>query len=181
MKFLFACVLGVLLHSTVAGAIDPPRSTPLITVFGNVSQTNRDAFAPERDLYFKHLGITFDRAAVFDAEMLAALPQSEIAADFPAGSATRRFSGPRLADLLKAVGADGSTVTVTAIDGYAAEIPMADVARFNPIFAIAEEGAPLALGAYGPGFVVFPRLDDPALKGMVDDFWVWGVIAISVR
>lgn len=182
MKVLFNCALGMmLLHAAGAMALEPPRQTPVVTLIGNLTETNRGSFAPKKDLLFSHFDLAFEKAASFDAEMLAALPQVEISADFPAGSPPRSFRGPKLADLLAAAGATGETVAITAIDGYTVKIPMADIARLDPVFATAEDDVPLPLGGLGPGFVVFPRLDDPALKDMKDDLWVWGVIAISVR
>lgn len=181
MKYLLLCVLGMLFHSAAAGAMEAPRSTPLITVYGQVSESNRGALAPEKDLLFRNMKIGFESAVAFDRAMLEALPQVTLTADFPAGSPPRSFTGPRLSALLKAVGATGTMVKLTAVDSYTAEIQMADIARYDPVLAIAEDGRPLPLGGAGPAFLVFPRLSEPALKDMQDELWVWAVIAIEVH
>ena len=97
------------------------------------------------------------------------------------GGKVRSFSGPRLADVLDAAAATGSTATITAIDGYAAELPIADIKNFDLVLAISEDCRPLGIGDYGPAWVVFPRLDNPALKDRNDDGWVWAVVAIELK
>lgn len=158
-----------------------PTTTILLTVSGNVAKTNRGPSDEMRDVYFKHLGINFTKAVAFDRAMLTALRQHTIRTDFPMGGKVRSFTGPRLADVLAAATATGTTATVTGMDGYAAELSIADITRFGVILALAEAGKALGIGDYGPAWVIFPRLDTPALKGTNDDGWVWAVVSISVQ
>ncbi|MBM3560406.1 MAG: hypothetical protein FJX53_11130 [Alphaproteobacteria bacterium] len=158
-----------------------PKSTVLVTVIGNVTKANRGAYDEARDVYFKHLNIPFTRAAAFDHAMLSALKQHTVRTDFSVGGKVRSFSGPLLADVLAAAGASGTTATITALDGYAAELPVADIVKFGVILALAEDGKPFGIGDYGPTWVIFPRADDPALRGRNDDGWVWVVASIAVK
>jgi hypothetical protein len=158
-----------------------PKSTTLVTVTGDITRTNRGPYDEARDAYFKHLGIVFTKAAAFDAAMLASMAQRTVRTDFPKGGKVRSFTGPLLADVLAAAGAAGSTATITAMDGYAAELPIDDIKKFGVILALTESGKPLGIGDTGPAWVIFPRLDNPALKGRNDDGWVWAVVAISVK
>lgn len=174
-------IFTILILPVSGQQISAPKTTPLVTIFGEVSNTNREPYDEARDVFYKHLGIAFTKAVVFDWEMLTSLEQHSVRTDFPMGGKVRSFSGPRLADVLDAAGATGSTATITAIDGYAAELPIADIKNFDLVLAISEDGRPLGIGDYGPAWVVFPRLDNPALKDRNDDGWVWAVVAIEIK
>jgi hypothetical protein len=164
-----------------AQPLPEPKTATFVTVTGSVTKTNRGPFDESRDVLFKHLGIEFAKAAAFDAPMLASMPQHTVKTDFPLGGRVRSFTGPLLADVLAAAGATGSTATITAIDGYAAELPIDEIKKFGVILALAESGKPLGIGDYGPAWVIFPRLDHAALKGRNDDGWVWAVVSIAVK
>lgn len=161
--------------------IAEPKTTVLLTVSGNVAKTNLGPYDGSRDVYFKHLNIGFSKASAFNRAMLTALKQHAIRTDFPMGGKVRTFSGPRLVDVLAAAGATGTTATITAMDGYAAELPTADIKKSGVILALAENGKPFGVGDYGPAWVIFPRLDIPELKGRNDDGWVWSVVSIAVK
>ena len=175
------CTFTVLVVPASGQQLTEPKTTALVTIMGKVTKTNREPFDEARDVFFKHLGIKFTKAVAFDREMLIALEQHEVRTDFPMGGAVRRFTGPLLADVLEAVGATGSTVTITAIDGYAANLSIADIKKFDVVLAISEDDRPLGIGDYGPACVIFPRLDNPALKDRNDDGWVWAVVAIAIK
>lgn len=164
-----------------AQQLPEPKTTTLVTVTGNITKTNRGPYDEARDVLFKYLKIDFTKAAAFDAAMLAALKQHEIKTDFPMGGKVRSFTGPLLADVLRAAGATGTTATITAIDGYAAELSIAEIKKFGVILALSEDGKPFGIGDYGPAWLVFPRLENPALRDRSDDGWVWAVVAISVN
>jgi hypothetical protein len=181
VKFALVFIFTILMLPASGQQLSVPKTTPLVTIVGNVTKTNREPYDEARDVFFKHLGIAFNKAVVFDWEMLTSLEQHTVRTDFPMGGKARSFSGPRLADVLDAAGATGSTATITAIDGYAAELPIADIRKFNLLLAISEDSRPLGIGDYGPAWVIFPRLDNPALKDRNDDGWVWAVVAIAIK
>lgn len=63
----------------------------------------------------------------------------------------------RAADLPRPLGAvvvTGKTVTLVALDGYASEIPWADVTSLDWIVGIRRDGRRLGLGQEGPLWVV---------------------------
>lgn len=181
LRLLVIALAAALALPAAAQQLAAPKTTVLVTVVGNVAKTNRGAYDETRDVYFKHLNLPFTKAAAFDYGMLTALKQHMVKTDFPMGGKVRSFSGPLLADVLAAAGATGTTATITAFDGYAAELPIADIAKFGVILALAEDGKPFGVGDYGPTWVIFPRADNPALKGRNDDGWVWAIAAIAVK
>ncbi|MFP4518052.1 MAG: hypothetical protein ACLFQ5_01205 [Oceanicaulis sp.] len=153
----------------VQGARDPA----LVTVFHAGGETRAAA------------GL-FDRYALsgpgedFTVGDLAALPARGIETGYPQGAEVQHWSGPRLSALLAAVDAAGSGARLTAVDGYQATVTAEEIAQFDPILATARDGAPLALGGFGPAILIWPRDTDPELSDMTDDKWPWAVFAVEV-
>jgi hypothetical protein len=153
----------------------------LLTVTGTLSSTNRGPSDPEYDKLFDFNNVSFEQAMAFDAEALAAMPQVEITTDFPKGGPSVTFAGPTLADVLAAAGADGSTLTVRAMDGYAIEVPLEEMLGSGAVLALSRDGRAFGIGDFGPAQVVFPRADREDLADMPDDWWVWQVYHIAVE
>ena len=107
--------------------------------------------------------------------------QTTVRADFPKGSDETAFTGPLLGDVLAAAGAEGSMVTVRAMDGYAVEVPLAELLDKGAVVALARDGKPLGIGGFGPTQIVFPRAERPDLADMADDWWVWQIYHIDVE
>jgi hypothetical protein len=175
---IFALAAATALATAIPALADGPI---LLTVSGEVVNTNRGPSNPDTDKLFAFNDVTFDRAMVFDADALAALPQIEIATDFPKGGPTVTFTGPTLADVLAAAGADGDKVTIRAMDGYAVEVPTEDMLGSGAVLALARDGKAFGIGDFGPTQVVFPRAERPDLTDMPDDWWVWQIYHIVVE
>lgn len=170
---------GALVLAAFALSACQPEAAPvpepvLLTV---ISEGAPDT-APGEGLFLRY-GLT-GPALGFTAADLAALGAVEMRADYPAGEAVRTWSGPRLSAVLAAAGAPGAGARMTAADGYQVELEAALIAAHEPILALSVDGVPLSLGALGPVIVIWPRTDDPALAGMGDDMWAWGVFAVEV-
>ena len=91
------------------------------------------------------------------------------------------FTGPALADVLSAAGASGDTVTIQAMDGYAVEVPAADMLGAGAVLALTRDGRPLGIGDFGPTQLVFPRGEREELADMPDDWWIWQIYHVSVN
>lgn len=153
----------------------------LVTVTGAVANANRGPSDPDYDKLFAFNDVAFERAMAFDADALAALPQMVIATDFPKDGPSVTFAGPALAAVLAAAGADGDTVTIRAMDGYAVEVPLEDMLGSGAVLALTRDGRPLGIGDFGPTQVVFPRAERADLADMPDDWWVWQIYHIVVE
>jgi hypothetical protein len=178
---LIAAALVVSTVSAHAQSLKAPTGPVILTVTGKIAQTNRGPFNPDNDLLFKNTHVTFERAASFDLAMIEGLGLRSIQADYPQGGPLHTFEGPLLRDVLKAAGANGSLVKVSALDGYTQEIPMSELEQWPIVLAVKRDGAYLALGGFGPSWVAFPRRDIPALADRNDDKWVWGIVHIAVE
>ena len=157
------------------------KGTVLLTVTGNVENATRTGYDAERDKFFGFNEVQFDQASQFDYDKLTGLPQVSIRADFPKDGPVHEFSGPLLADVLGMAGATGQTVTVQALDGYAAEAPLQEMLDQGAVVALSRDGAPLGIGDFGPTQIVFPRAERSDLKDMNDDRWVWSIFHIRVE
>lgn len=126
-------------------ALDRPASTPILIVRGKVGETNRPG------------------EAAFDRDMLARLPQGVTKTETPWYPTKTRFEGPLAAELLKSVDCRGETLKVTALNGYAVDIPADDFRRWPVILATHVNGNPISVREKGPLFVIYPFDREPSL------------------
>ncbi|MCV5433932.1 hypothetical protein OFN37_33000, partial [Escherichia coli] len=82
-----------------------------------------------------------DGKVLFDLAKLQALPQHEIVTGNPWVDKPHTYRGPKLADVLAAVGADGKTITLTALNSFQIRIEWDKVAKYDPILAWQDNGA----------------------------------------
>ncbi len=157
------------------------RGTVILTVTGNIDMPTRGPSSDAVDKFFSYNDLSFDSAAQFDVATLQALPQVQVKADFPKDGPVYTFEGPLLADVLRAAGATGETVTIRALDGYAVEMPMSEAIGKGAVVALKRDGIPFAIGDFGPTHVVFPRAERMDLSSMNDDWWVWSIYNIQVE
>lgn len=150
-----------------ASATDPPP-TPvgrvILNVTGQIGRTNDG------------------EAMVFDRAMFDALPQTTIVTPTAWTEGMQTFSGVTLADLLDAVDADGSVLRVTALNDYAADIPVDEVRSYPILLASRIDGRTMPVREKGPLWVIYPIADYPELEGGESDAkMVWQVETIEVR
>lgn len=141
-----------------------PVGPVVLTVSGSIANTN------------------VDQTAQFDLAMIDALTQRTTVTQTPWYDGDQTFAGPLATAILEAVGAEGSLVTVTAINDYSAEIPVADLIDNPVIFASRLNGEVLSVRDKGPLFVIYPFDIKPDLYNEVYfGRSVWQVNAISVH
>ncbi|WDR02537.1 hypothetical protein PSQ19_18430 [Devosia algicola] len=75
-----------------------------------------------------------------------------------------------------------SLATVTALNDYSVDIPVADFSQFNVILAIKRDGDYMPVNDQGPFFVIYPFDSDTVLQGQpYHGRAVWQVKAIAVE
>ena len=67
-----------------------------------------------------------------------------------------QFTGPLLRSVLEAAGAKGSTLTIKALNDYAAKIPMEDATTLDTILATRMDGQLMSVRDKGPLFLIYP-------------------------
>lgn len=125
---------------------------------------------------------TQDNLALIDRKTINALPQHQITTTNHITSTPITYRGPLFRDLLRKVGAKGSSVLVIAWDDYMAEIEMSDLKKYDVILATHENGQQLTLDTRGPLFVVFPFSDHPDIRNdLYYNKSVWQIRTIEVQ
>ncbi len=178
---LFVAALAASIFSGPGMAQTALRGPIILTVSGNISKPSRGAVDPAFDKFFAYNEVEFEKAAQFDFAALQGIGMVSVNADFPMGGRVHAYEGPLLADVLAAAGAEGGTVTIRALDGYAVELDYAEAVANGAVLALRHDGMPFALGDYGPTHLVFPRADRADLAEMNDDNWVWSIYQIHVE
>ena len=114
-----------------------------MTVSGKIANTNSDG------------------VLALDAELFATLPQHSFTTSTIWTEGTATYTGVLLRDLLAAVGADGATVKLTALNDYEISMPAADALEDGPLLANLSNGEPMSVRDKGPVWMIFP-FDDVA-------------------
>jgi hypothetical protein len=190
-EFLTAAAVSAALPgaSLAKPASAPAPSGPvLLTVTGAIGKGNRGAFDPALDQLMKKHGVKFDKAQVFDAAALAALPAVAIRPVVEYDAKAHTLRGPLLTDVVKAAGAsfgDNGKLLLRAIDGYAATVTAAEAYKYRFIVATRIDGRPLPLGGLGPLWATYEAdsFPDMAARPLNERFGAcpWGLYHIEVQ
>jgi hypothetical protein len=129
-----------------AASLPQPTGKVILTMSGKIANTNKDG------------------TAVFDQAMLEKLGTESFSTATPWYDGKVTFEGPRMAKVLDAVGANGTSVQVKALNDYATEIPMEDFKKYPVILAMKRDGNYMPVRDKGPLFIVYPYDSDPDLK-----------------
>jgi hypothetical protein len=141
-----------------------PEGPPVLEVRGAISNTNLDSVAH------------------FDMEMLKELPAARLETSTAVTDGVRRFDGFLMRDLLRLVGAQGSTVTASALNDYVIDIAIDEFDRFDVIVAYEMDGEPLLSSDKGPLWIVYPRDQHAELQDIRYDYrWVWQLLRLDIK
>jgi hypothetical protein len=166
MRFLIALVVAWISVAArpEAGELPAPTGRPVLEVSGAIGRTN----APGK--------------ALFDLAMLEALGTRELVTTTPWTEGELRFSGVDPRSLLAAVEARGTELEITALDGYRAVVPLADLERFPTLLATRRDGRPMPVRERGPLWLVYPWSTHPETAGQpYRGRAVWQLRSIVVR
>ena len=155
-------VLGA--GGALAGSLPAPVGAVVLTVTGKIANASRDG------------------AAEFDMASLEALPGRVTDTETPWTKAKTKFQGPLGSELLKAVGASGTTLHIVALNDYAVDVPAEDFAKWPVILATRKDGQPMSVRDKGPIFVIYPfDVDKSLYNEKIFSRCAWQVKAIEVR
>jgi hypothetical protein len=175
--FIATLLLIAFVH---VGSAEAEEGSAILTITGKVANTNRGPLDPAADLFFVHHNLSIDRAMQFSREKLASLPQHEVHADIlKLGNST--YSGPLLRDVLKEAGVTATTLRIVALDGYAADFPVAEIDKKGWILALARNGKPLGVGDLGPMCLVREQGQKETPEAAGQEQWVWAAFYIEAQ
>ena len=132
-----------------AGTLPKPEGKVLLTLTGNIANTNADG------------------KAVFDTASLEKLGMMSFQTTSPWYNGRTNFTGISLQKLMDYVGAKGSVVKVTALNDYTTVIPLSDFKKYNVILALKINGEYMRVRDKGPLFIVYPYDSVPELNNQV--------------
>lgn len=147
---LFVMLLSLVVSTQLwAGELSKPTGKVLLTVSGNIENTNEDGKA------------TFDTASLEKLGMVSFQTTS------PWYNGRTTFTGIPLQKLMDFVGAKGSVVKVTALNDYTTVIPLNDFRKYNVILALKINGKHMQIRDKGPLFIVYPYDSIPELNNQI--------------
>ena len=180
-SLLGAAAGAALAPFTPARAAAGAQGGPVIlTVGGLVDAANRGPSDPKRDRFFNHNNLSFQKARSFSAGELADLPPQAVNAEFYGTHALTK--GPCLQDILSAAqpGGTAKTARLFALDGYAAEIALADIQSQSWVLAMEADGSAFAIGDLGPLFAMRQLGPDEKKTAEEEAKWVHSLYYIEL-
>ncbi|MGB7802823.1 molybdopterin-dependent oxidoreductase [Buttiauxella sp.] len=149
MRFIVMLLSFALSTQVWAGELSMPSGKILLTLSGNIKNTNEGG------------------KAVFDLASLEKLGMVSFQSTSPWYDGRTTFTGIPLQKLMDYVGAKGSVVKVTALNDYTTEIPLSDFKKYNVILALKINGEYMRIRDKGPLFVVYPYDSLPELNNQI--------------
>ena len=146
MRLIVMLLSFVVTTQVWAGELSKPVGKVLLTVSGNIENTNEDG------------------KAVFDIASLEKLGSVSFQTTSPWYNGRTTFTGISLQKLMDYVGANGSVVKVTALNDYTTVIPLSDFKKYNVILALKINGEYMRIRDKGPLFIVYPYDSIPELN-----------------
>jgi hypothetical protein len=118
----------------------------------------------------------------FTLPSLEALGALSVRTATPWTDGVQEFTGVRLRDLLAAVGAQGRTLAMTALNDYTVEIPAADARSYDVIVAYRRNGAAMSVRDRGPLWIIYPLDHHAELRDAEHQArMIWQLRRIDVR
>lgn len=116
------------------------------------------------------------------ADDYAAIGRTEISTTiFALGNGEHKVKGVLMRDLLKYFGGKGEVVKLTALDGYAMDIPVTDFETYDAVIATEIDGQPLTIREHGPAWLLYPASGHPELIDTVyESRAVWQIKTIEI-
>ena len=149
----------LVLPSVGLAEIAAPSGDVILTIDGAISHSNAET------------------GAEFDLDMLKAMPVHGFDTTTTWTDGSHRFEGVPLKALLDAVGAEGATITATALNNYAVEIPAEAIEENVPIVAYHIDGETFSRRDKGPLWIVFPY--DSDAKYQTELVYGWSIWQLS--
>lgn len=130
----------------IAAALAKPTGKVILTISGLIGNTNNG------------------EKADFDMPMIEALGTVSFTTKTPWYKDPVTFTGVPMNKLMEAVGSKGTSVTVTALNDYATDIPIEDFKTHPVILATKRDGNYMPVRDKGPLFIVYNYDSKPELQ-----------------
>jgi hypothetical protein len=132
------------------------RNTTLALLALFIVQSNALSFTLEIAGKIKNTTDAENKSYVFTDNELFAMPIHSITTS-TSWTPREKFDGVLLADILAKAGAEGTMMTLYALNDYYIDVPLSDVTKYNMILAYKMGGNMLKVRDFGPLFLIYPR------------------------
>lgn len=149
MRLIVLLLSFVISTQAWAGELSKPAGKVLLTMSGNIQNTNEDG------------------KAVFDIASLEKLGMVSFQTTSPWYDGRPTFTGVPVQKLMDYVGAKGTVIKVTALNDYTTIIPLNDFKKYNVILALKINGEYMRIRDKGPLFIVYPYDSIPELNNQI--------------
>ncbi|BBQ83758.1 MULTISPECIES: molybdopterin-dependent oxidoreductase [Enterobacteriaceae] len=149
MRFIVMLLSIVVCAQVWAGELPKPTGKVLLTLSGNIENTNGSG------------------KAALDIAGLEKLGMVSFQTTSPWYNGRTTFTGIPVQKLMDYVGAKGSVVKVTALNDYTTVIPLSDFKKYNVILALKINGEYMRIRDKGPLFIVYPYDSLPELNNQI--------------
>ena len=181
-----ALLLGAAASNLVAAAEAKEREV-ILTITGAIGKSNRGKSDDMVDQLMHRHGIHFAQAFTFTLDELQKMPALTIRPTLEYDAKVHELRGPRLMDVLALVGLlpkHGRSLVFHGIDGYSPEVTLDMAQKNNYIVATHLDGKRLAIGGFGPLFLIYdadhhPEANQKPIKQRFASC-PWGLYCIEV-
>jgi len=167
MKFKVFLLVAAMCATVITSNGFAQADKKMLTVSGKITKAN-----------------TPDGKYVFSFEELQALGDTTITSTTHY-TVVGDFTGPKIRDILKAVGvaADATAVSVVTLDGYELTIPITDFGKWEVIAEHSLNGKRLAIEAKGPLWIMYPMDKYPGelMNNATSAKLVWSLTGLVVK
>lgn len=179
--FSFLVLALVMSVATAFADTKPAPEGPVgLTIAGDIIHTNRPASDNKRDGFLAYHEIEFKKAFALDLATLEDFPLYEITCQPPQYSRSVTFRGPRLGDVLKALGAQNVSIKTRALDGFAVDLTSQEIAAKDWILATRAVGKPFGIGDKGPVWLMHTPSAE-VVPEAEEQGWPWAVFYIEAK
>jgi hypothetical protein len=155
---------AALMGAGAALALEPATGDVLLTVTGEIGQTN-----------------AADEARL-DLDLLVELGTTEFETETIWTDGPQTFVGVELIALLAALEAEGDILRAVALNDYAVEIPVSDAVEGGPIIAFLRNGEEMSVREKGPLWLVYPYDNAPEYRAeVIYARSIWQLARIEVQ
>ena len=115
-----------------------------------------------------------------EADLLA-LEQFTVLTENEFVNGLAEFSGPLARDVVALLNKpEFESLTLTAINDYAVEVPIFDIVNYDVIFALSQNGVKFSVRDKGPIWVIYPMTDNAELQDRVyNDRLIWQLVRVD--
>lgn len=147
-----------------AEGLPNPDNKPILEIKGHIAVTN-----------------TPEHTAVFDREMLERIGVTKVQTSTPWTDGRPVFEGVLMRELLKRIGANGTSITAVALNDYKVTLPISDFEKYPIILAYKMDGQVLKVRDKGPLWIIYPQDEFSELRDKsVHQKWIWQIKEFEV-